>query len=56
MATPAAFAVMVFNQSEDNPTERTSMTSEPMFVDVTQDMTLGELLDQINMNAAMSPT
>ena len=47
-------AIMVFNQSEDNPTERTAMTSEPQFVDVTQDMTLAEVLDQINMNAAMS--
>ena len=47
-------AVMVFNQSEDSPTQRTAMTSEPMFVDVTQDMTLGELLDQINMNATMA--
>ena len=47
-------AVMVFNQSEDNPTQRTAMTSEPMFVDITQDMTLGELLDQINMNSAMA--
>lgn len=47
-------AIMVFNQSEDNPTERTALTSEPQFVDVTQDMTLAEVLDQINMNAAMA--
>ena len=65
LAAPAAFAqtsseaarsvaIMVFNQSEDNPTERTARTSEPVFIDITQDMTLGEVLDQINMNAAMS--
>ncbi|MEM9317664.1 MAG: hypothetical protein AAGA70_01500 [Pseudomonadota bacterium] len=61
LATPAladgharSVAVMVFNQSEDNPLERTPLTSEPMFVDITQDMTLAEVLDQINMNAAMS--
>ena len=47
-------AVMVFNSSEDNPTEMTAMTSEPMFVDVTQESTLAEILDQINMSAAMS--
>lgn len=47
-------AIMVFNQSEDNPLERIAMTTEPMFVDVTQDTTLAEVLDQINMSAAMS--
>ena len=47
-------AVMIFNQSEDMASERTAITTEPMFVDITQDMTLAEVLDQINMNAAMS--
>ncbi|MEM1272467.1 MAG: hypothetical protein AAGF88_01550 [Pseudomonadota bacterium] len=47
-------AIMVFNSTEDNPTELTAMTSEPMFVDVTQDSTLAEVLDQINMTSAMS--
>ncbi|MEM9755304.1 MAG: hypothetical protein AAF914_04890 [Pseudomonadota bacterium] len=62
MAAPAALAdgharevaIMIFNSTEDNPTELTAMTSEPMFVDVTQESTLAEILDQINMTAAMS--
>ncbi|MBF9031297.1 hypothetical protein HKCCE3408_12915 [Rhodobacterales bacterium HKCCE3408] len=46
-------AVSIFNASEDMALENIMSTTEPQLVDITMDMTLAEIISQLNMNADM---